>query len=193
MAVMKILLSSYLQKPAHVCFNGEDDDENVVLFLRRHFITNLVWIVLALFMICVPTLLTNLFASNNITLIEDLPSSYKFMLWAFWYVFTFGYIFTSFLRWYFNAYLVTNKRLIDIDFESLIHRRFSEAFLFNVEDLTHQISGALQVIFNYGTLHMQTAGETRELDFELIPHPAKVQDLISDLSAKIKRKRIHND
>ena len=69
---MKILLSSYLQKPAHVCFNGEDDDENVVLFLRRHFITNLVWIVLALFMICVPTLLTNLFASNNITLIEDL-------------------------------------------------------------------------------------------------------------------------
>ena len=121
---MKILLSSYLQKPTNVCFDGEDDDENVVLFLRRHFITNTVWIVLTLFMLSVPTLLTNLFASNNITLIENLPPSYKFMIGAFWAVFTFGFAFTSFLRWFFNAYLVTNKRVIDIDFESLIHRRF---------------------------------------------------------------------
>jgi hypothetical protein len=115
------------------------------------------------------------------------------MLVAFWYLFTFGYIFTSFLRWFFNAYLVTNKRVVDIDFESLVHRRFSEAFLYNVEDLTHQISGALQVIFNYGTLHIQTAGETRELEFESIPQPATVQDMISDLSSAKRGRKVHND
>jgi hypothetical protein len=193
MAVMKILYSSYLQKPTRVRFDGEDKDEYVILVLRRHLITNLVWIFMGLFMICIPTLLVNLLESSNVTLITSLPRTYRFMLVAFWYLFTFGYIFTSFLRWFFNAYLVTNKRVVDIDFESLVHRRFSEAFLYNVEDLTHQISGALQVIFNYGTLHIQTAGETRELEFESIPQPATVQDMISDLSSAKRGRKVHND
>lgn len=193
MAVMKILYSSYLQKPTHIRFDGEDKDEFLILILRKHFITNLVWIFMALFMVCIPTLLIGLLESNNVILITSLPRAYRFMLAAFWYLFTFGYIFTSFLRWFFNAYLVTNKRIIDIDFESLVHKRFSEAFLFNVEDLTHQVSGALQVIFNYGTLHMQTAGETRELEFESIPRPATVQDIISDLSGAKKGRKVHND
>lgn len=193
MTVMKILYSSYLHKPKHVFFDGEDKDEYIILTLRRHFITNFGWILFSLFLIYLPTLVRKLFLANNITIIESLPPTYRFALGAFWVLLVFGYVFTAFLRWFFNVYLVTNKRLVDIDFESLIHRRFSEAFLYNVEDLTHQISGALQVIFNYGTLHIQTAGETRELDFEDLPRPASVQDVISDLSAAKRKGGRHDD
>mgnify|MGYP006448658395 CR=1 FL=1 len=55
--------------------------------------------------------------------------------------------------------------------------------LSNIEDLTHQYSGFGQVTFNYATLHIQTAGEMRELEFESIPRPGEVQDFISDLAA----------
>lgn len=187
MALMKILYSSYIYEPDHVRFDGEDSNEKVILCLRRHFITNLGWILISISLFIVPFFVQSFLEFNGIDVVNVLPVSYKFLFVVFWYVFAFGYLFTSFLGWYFNAYLVTNKRLVDIDFEGLIHRRFSEAFLLNIEDLTNQVSGAVQVVFNYGTLHVQTAGEMKEIEFEKIPRPAKVQDIISDLSSEVRR------
>ncbi len=186
--MMKILYSSFLREPEKVGFEGEDKDEKIILVLRQHPITNTPWILFSIFLLLAPIFLPILLRLNQITTFSALPLSYKFIIGTFWYVFSFGYLFTSFLGWYFTVYLVTNKRLVDIDFEGLIHRRFSDALLSNVEDLTHQISGALQVIFNYGTLHIQTAGEHRELDFENIPTPTKVHDIVSDLSAGAHRR-----
>ncbi|MBT6401167.1 hypothetical protein HN803_05825 [candidate division WWE3 bacterium] len=191
---MKILYCSYLEDPEHASFEGEDKDEKIILTVRKHHITNTKWMMMAVVMFYLPTLVRTLLVLNGITFYADLPASYKFISFAFWYVLTFGYIFTSYLTWFYNVHLVTNKRIIDIDFQGLIHRRFSEAFLFNVEDLTHQISGALQILFHYGSVHIQTAGELRELEFEKIPQPAKVQDIISDLASITKGGgRKHND
>ena len=186
--MMKILYSSFLRDPENVCFEGEDKDEKIILVLRQHVITNPPRILFSLFLFLIPILLPTLFKLNQVTFFSSLPASYKFIIGTFWYVFTFGYVFTSFLGWYFTVYLVTSKRIVDIDFEGLIHRHFSDALLSNVEDLTHQISGALQVIFNFGTLYIQTAGERRELDFENIPSPTKVHDIVSDLSASAHQK-----
>lgn len=191
---MKILYRSYLENPTHAVFEGEDSDEKIILTLRKHHITNVRWVVIALFMFFVPIILRTVLRIDGVTIIENLPTTYKIILNLFWYILTFGFILTSYLTWFYNVHLVTNKRIVDIDFVGLIHRRFSEAFLFNIEDLTHQISGMSQVIFHYGSVHIQTAGELRELDFERIPKPAKVQDIISDLAAATKGGGFtHND
>lgn len=184
---MHLLYSAYMKDPRDVYFDGEDNDEKIILCLRRHLITNLKWILISILLFAVPPLVPSLLEFNEITIFESVGGEYAFVLMLFWYVFAFGYTLTSFLGWYFNAHLITNKRIVDIDFEGLIHRRFSEASLSNIEDLTHQISGALQVVFNYGTVHIQTAGELRELELEFIPKPARVQDTISDLAAVTRR------
>jgi len=71
-----------------------------------------------------------------------------------------------------------------MDFHGILFRNISEATLANVEDVTHTVSGTLQVVFNYGDVIVQTAGEQREFDFESVPSPARVQDIISDLVAQ---------
>jgi len=55
-----------------------------------------------------------------------------------------------------------------------------------VEDITSTVSGATQMIFNYGNVVIQTSAEKREFEFEAVSNPAKVRDLISDLVMEIK-------
>lgn len=101
-------------------------------------------------------------------------------------MFGFGFILQNFLNWFFNVYIITNKKIVDVDFHGILYKNISEAPLRNVEDVTSNVSGALEVIFNYGSVYVQTAGERREFEFENVSHPAKIRDIISDLVAKKK-------
>jgi uncharacterized membrane protein YdbT with pleckstrin-like domain len=183
---MKLLYSSYIKDPKNVCFDGEDPDETVLLVLRKHFVTNIPWFLLFVFLLNLPDLLYLLIKFNGFDSWELIPLSYRFVLSTFWFVFTFGFFFVSFLTWYFTVNIVSSRRVVDIDFIGFINRRFSEALLTNIQDLTNEVSGAVQIVFHYGTLLIQTAGEKQEIEFDDIPDPAGAQDFISDLTRGVK-------
>lgn len=186
-SLMKLIYSSYISNPKNVCFDGEDNDEKILLILRKHFITNLKWILIALFLFNLPEFAFFILKINGVADFSFLPLSYRFVLSFFWVLVSFGFFFSEFLTWYFSVYIVSTKRVVDIDFSGFMHRRFSEALLTNIQDLTHQISGVSQIIFHYGTLFIQTAGEKQEIEFEHIPSPAKAQDFISDLTRGVQK------
>ena len=70
--------------------------------------------------------------------------------------------------------IITDKRVIDVDFNNLLVKKFSEARLLMIQDITSKVSGLFQTIFNYGKVKVQTAGETPEIIFEDIPNPEKI-------------------
>lgn len=181
-----VAFSSFIKDPPKMKFDGEDDDEKIILFLRRHLVTNTRRILIVIAMSVLPFVVTALFALNDIDIIGLMPFRYRFTAHLFWYLVVFGYAFESFLVWYFNVYLVTNKRIVDMDFYGLLHRNIAEAPLRNVEDITRKVGGAAQIVFNFGNVIIQTAGEKRELEFEYVPNPARVQDIISDLVSELR-------
>jgi hypothetical protein len=183
---MTALLGQFIREPHGVHFDGQDNEEKVLLFLRQHFIVNIKWVfITALLLFAVP-LFDFLMGLGGTSINQIMPPEYSFILRFFLGLFTFGYFFENFLSWYFNSYLVTNKRVVDIDFYGIIHRRFSEAPLRNIEDITNSISGFGPVIFHYGDVSIQTAAEAREITFENVPNPDKVQDIVSDLISELK-------
>ncbi|MFZ5424394.1 MAG: PH domain-containing protein [Patescibacteria group bacterium] len=177
---------SYIEKPTNICFDGEDSDEQIILLLRKHLITNLGWVFLLFIILLIPVLLSVLFAMTKIDPYVYISPRVGFSITAFWYLFTFGFILTNILGWYYNVYIVTNKKIIDVDFHGILYRNVSEAPIRNIEDITNRISGAAQVIFHYGDVIIQTAGETREFDFIAVPDPSRVQDVISDLVSNLR-------
>lgn len=76
---------------------------------------------------------------------------------------------------------------MDLDFVGLLHKNISETSLHNIEDVTSTVSGALRITFNYGSVFIQTAGETREFEFTDVANPSKVRDILSDIVVKIKK------
>jgi hypothetical protein len=105
---------------------------------------------------------------------------------VFWYVMTFGLLLTRFLRWFFNIYIVTNERLVDIDFVNLLYKEFSEARLEKIQDISFNSRGILAALFNFGTVHVQTAGELPNFSFESVPNPEDIVRTIADLAQKVK-------
>lgn len=183
---MTALLGQFIRKPRGIHFDGQDNHEEILLFLRQHVIVNLKWILITGLLFYSLPLLDALLELGGTSVGEMLPSNYYFIVRFFLGLFIFGYFFENFLNWYFNSYIVTNKRVVDIDFYGITHRRFSEAPLRNIEDVTNSISGFGQVIFHYGDVSIQTAAESREITFENVPNPDRVQDIVSDLIAEIK-------
>ena len=168
-------LSSMLVHPDIFNFQERDDNETILIVARQHWFTNVRWIAVTFFMICLPTLIR--FVPTLITL----PASYQFVGYLFWYLITFSYAFENFLSWYFNVYIITNKRVIDIDFNNLLTKKYSEAGIDQVQDVTSSVVGAIPTVFNYGTVLIQTASEVNELEFGRVPNPEKIIKVLQEL------------
>ncbi|MFA5776678.1 MAG: PH domain-containing protein [Patescibacteria group bacterium] len=183
---MTALLGHFIREPRGVHFDGQDNEERIILFLRQHFIVNIKWVFITAVLFFIIPIFDFLLGFGGTSVSQIMPGKYYFVLRFLLALFTFGYFFENFLSWYFNSYIVTNKRVVDIDFYGITHRRFSEAPLRNIEDITNNISGFGPVVFHYGDVSIQTAAEAREITFENVPNPDRVQDTVSDLISKIK-------
>ena len=181
-----MLTSSFVRKPGNAHFYGEDTGEEILYILRRSFITNAGWIIFACVLILAPTLIGLLFIQLNMETPGFITPGFAMSINAFWYLFTLGFVFERYLNWYFNIYIVTNKRVVDMDFYHLLARRISSASLRNIEDVTYHVEGVFPVLFNYGDVFVQTAGKKREFDFEKVHRPKRVQKIISDLVKEVK-------
>ena len=84
----------------------------------------------------------------------------------------------------FNSFIVTNQRIIDVDFYSLIYKTVSYAQLERIEDVDTQVGGVLFSLIDAGNIEVQTAAEVPQFEIDLIPHPAKVARLINELTMK---------
>lgn len=181
------LIRDIVEKPKKVFFEGEDKDEEILYIFREASIKNLGWIFSFFVLLLLPIFFNFILLQFNQS---DFPMKVNmgtsFILNVFWYLFTFGFGFERFLSWFFNVYIITSKRIVDMDFTGLFHKNVSEAPLRNIEDITYTVSGTFPTLFNYGTIRIQTAAEKGEFEFTDVSSPSKVQDILSDLVSKIK-------
>src|SRR3990167_3766788 len=95
-------LFSYLNYP-DVKFETYEPGEKVILLVRAHPFTQIYWIIYSLLFIFI------LYASNFF-IGDFFKGSQIFMINLFVIVFIASYIWLSFLNWYFNVGIVTNRR-----------------------------------------------------------------------------------
>jgi hypothetical protein len=93
------------------------------------------------------------------------------------------------LIWFFSVFIITDERIIDVDFVSLLFKDVSSAKIDAVQDISSKTGGMLASLLDFGTVHIQTAGEQREIQFENVPHPAKVAALLNELMLEEEREK----
>lgn len=178
------VLSAFMPKPVSVSFDNQDSSENIVLVLRRHPLTLIQPILITVIMILLPGLL------GSVGMFDFLPGKFQMASVILWYLITFGFVFEVFLSWFFSVYIISDERIIDVDFISLIHKDISSAKIDKIEDVTAVTGGALQSMFDFGTINIQTAGAKVEINFENIPHPSRVTKLLNELILEEEREKI---
>lgn len=184
-------MSSFMVNPIGITFETQTEGETIILFLRKHWITNLHWIVIGTILILLPPFLFPALFFTGIIPLGVTGQLVIFLILA-WYLLTFSYLLGNFLIWYFTVSIVTEERVVDIDFINLLYKRFSETRISKIEDVTMKTSGFIQSFFDYGDVYVQTAGAEVEFEFLAVPHPHKVVRTINQLMGKEEEENEHH-
>jgi uncharacterized membrane protein YdbT with pleckstrin-like domain len=70
-----------------------------------------------------------------------------------------------------NSWILTSDSLTQVLQRSLFSRQSSQLSLGNLEDVTAEQNGILTHLFNYGVLHVETAGDRSKFIFAYCPNP----------------------
>lgn len=113
----------------------------------------------------------------------SLPARFQIASVIFWYLLTLAFAVQGALTWFFNVNIITNQRIVDVDFLTLIYREISDAQISKIQEVTYKVGGFGGTFFNYGNVLIQTAGAIPNFEFENVPKPAKVAEILEDLSS----------
>jgi len=178
----RVLWGAYHVLPGEK-FVTQQQDEEIALLLRAHPITNIKWVLLILVMILAPIIV---FGTG---LLDVVPFQYRFIGNLVWYLFVLTFSFEIFLQWYYSVFIVTNERIIDIDFDNIMNRQMTTVNLNHVEEPVMTTRGFVKTMFQFGDVTVQTAGEVSTVEIMNVPYPQKVVDVISRLAEDLEKRR----
>ena len=153
------------------------NDERVLYEVRKHWYVLLTDSLFVVLLFLVPWAVMFGLDVLSVDLTSDEGSLIFFfaMLWLFLTWITFMIIWTNY---YLDVWIITNKRIIDIEQFSLFSRDLSEFRLDRVQDVTIEGKGLLPTLLHFGDVHVQTAGESRDFIIKGIPHPYRLRDIL---------------
>jgi len=165
-------------------FPGQHEEEQVILFLRRHWFIFLTRILFILFSIVVLVTIYIFFNTVNSNFKES--DFYNLLLFgeSLAVLFLWNFFFILWLDYYLDAWIVTNERIINIEQRGFFMRNISELKLTKIQDVTSEIIGIFPTLLDYGNIYVQTAGEKERFTFYQIPHPNQVKNIIVQLQEK---------
>ncbi|OGM24616.1 hypothetical protein A2962_01540 [Candidatus Woesebacteria bacterium RIFCSPLOWO2_01_FULL_39_61] len=177
-------LASFCYYPDYVQFINEDPEEKVILLIRRHPVSNLGWLFLVFLMILAPAFLP-LFSFFDL-----LPLGFQSVLVMIWYLITFAIALEKFLTWFFHVNIVTDERIVEVDFVNLFYREITDANIDQIQDVTVEVGGAIRTYLHYGDVVIQTAAEVPKIEFEDVPNPDKVAKILRELRLEEEQEKL---
>ncbi|MDZ4229380.1 MAG: PH domain-containing protein [Patescibacteria group bacterium] len=176
--------SAFCLLPGKVRFETQEKHEKIILLLRQHWFTQLKWIITAVIMVFVPLILT------LIPLLDFLSDRGQLMAIIMWYLLLIAFVYEQFISWYFHVFIITDERVIDVNFYNLLYKEVSGAKIDNIEDITYRQGGVIRALLNFGDVNMQTAGEKREFAIDDVPSPGRVVQILNELKLEEEHEKI---
>lgn len=175
-----------LQKNIHL-----QPDEAIDLIVRKHwfihFLDSLSIVIVGIIPFAVAA-----FIAPFVSVHPALPTFFT----AVWLLALWMMLFTVWTNYYLDIWIVTDKRIINIDQIHLFKRDVSTLRIERVQDVKVETHGFFATVFNFGNIQVQTAGP--EASFYLIkgiPNPAYVRNAILervDLATENKNRLEYN-
>ncbi len=106
------------------------------------------------------------------------------------FMFVILFLYQHFLDYWLDMWIVTNRRIINIEQRGLFSRTTSELRLYRVQDVTAEVTGFVHSMLDYGMVYVQTAGEKEYFAFEDVPHPNQIAKDILHLAEVDRREHL---
>ena len=158
-----------------------DQDEEILFIVHKHWFALLGEIVVFSFAGLAPLLLVVLMNNVPADFLAVVPGNATLLAIALaflWLTFVLPFVFVVWTDHYLDSLILTTRRVIDIEQRGLFSREVSSFRLDRVQDITTEVHGLIPTFLNFGNVHIQTAGETRQFIAKFIPDPHAVKTAI---------------
>ena len=169
-------------------FAGQKDGEQILKVIHRHWFDILVQFFIVLGMLLVFFLTVIYLPLIFPALRESLGQMLFMFLENLFFILTWFTFFLIWIDYYFDVWIVTDQRIVNIEQKGLFARVVSELELENIQDITTDVKGVIPTFLNYGNLYVQTAAEMERFVFRNIPDPYSVKDMIMNLQKSAENK-----
>jgi len=168
---------------------NQRENEEVKLFLRRHWFAILAIVSSFVLLIGIPAAVAVVFFDEVRMLLQRpvlgpiiaiFGGLYVMLVWLFAWI--------EYTDYYLDVWIVTNERILNTEQKGLFDRVASELHLISIQDVTSEIDGLLRTFFDFGDVHIQTAGERARFEFKDIPNPEEVKQTILQLVEQDKKR-----
>lgn len=173
------------------CLPGALPDEKLHGLYRRHPIT--MFGVMASFIV----ILVLPIAAYLVVRLSDFPAlrspgmhALLVMGGSIFFLFSLLFIYQQFLDYWLDMWIVTSRRIINIEQHGLFSRTVSELRLYRVQDVTAKVNGFVHSMLDFGMVYIQTAGEKEYFTFEDVPHPNIISKDILHLAEKDRQEHL---
>ncbi len=171
---------------------NKKDGEHLELYLRRHWIYLVNHYALYLLMALIPVGLYFFGVRVLPQLLEQpIAFAFLFLLGSIYYLYIVLFFYATYIDYYLDVWIVTNKRIIAIEQKGLFNRTTSETELERVQDVTASQKGFFATFFTYGDITVQTAAERIQFVFKQVDNPFEVQGKVQVLAQSCKKEAHH--
>lgn len=162
-------------------FPSQKPDEKLYIVARQHWFILFKRFVVVFILFLIPFFIIPIILNTGSVAVSDnIRSLVYFLRDVYWT----GLFVAAFIVWaiyYLNLYIVSEERVVDIDQLGLLKQVVSELNIETVEDVTSETIGLFGSLLNYGTVYIQTAGASERFEFENVPNPAEVANVVLTL------------
>src|SRR3989344_1980293 len=155
-----------------------DQDEILIKVFRKHIFHFLTQI-FGLIIIALLPLVAYPFVESF--LFPDSPARFAYFSLFIHFMFLMVLWNIGFVIWtdyYLDMWILTDKRLIDVEQKGLFSREVSSLRLDRIQDIKLQVLGLVHTFMGMGSVHVQTAGSEKEFVIHNIKKPEQVKEFI---------------
>jgi hypothetical protein len=158
------------------------ENDHIIIFARRHFISMLSTLVLNLMMILAPILIYIGVHVTTPSIFSGIFLNFLVIIGSIYYLVSATVIFTIWVGYYYNVFIVTDDAIIDVGQNGIFDRRITEISLLRIQDVSARIKGFLPSLFNYGNVVAESAGEnSRTYVIDNVSNPVAIAEKILEL------------
>ena len=162
-----------------------DDNETILLYVRKHWILFAVHIIPLLLLAILPIIfpaLVDFFLPQSLERFQNAG----WALYCMWLTILWVWGFLLWTEHYLDVWILTDRKIISADQKSLFNRHMSTLELEKIQDISIEVNGFIQTMFGYGTIRVQTAGEIRRFALENAYHPEEAKQIIMDTPERVR-------
>ncbi len=171
-----------------------EEGEEVIKIVRRHYFVILPFVTTILLGLLAPIVIVLFLVSDFLALdpelvsrIRDVVADLKYFGYSLWALFLWTIFFIEWTDYYLDIWVITNKRVIDVEQKGFFHREVTSLSYERIQDITVETRGFIETLFKFGTLHVQTAGSHREIVIKDAYYPEEARSLMVKLQNEFKK------